>query len=229
MRILIEQGAATADVVAAHVAVPDTRPHDRAFVRLNMISSADGGTAVEGISGGLGNRDDHEVFAALRAAADVVVVGLGTVVAEKYHATPPSGPELYVVADIADISGDMDLFESGRATLVLPEGVPAPSGDVPVLRAGSGPHVDLVAVAAALDGKVVLAEGGPTVAGALASLGLLDEFFLTLSPRVIAGASPRVVHGEPADPEPWELRHGFVDDEGFLFLRYARPSRGGRE
>jgi len=50
-----------------------------------MIASADGGTAVSGVSGGLGNRDDHAVFAALRAHADGVVVGLGTVIAEGYQ------------------------------------------------------------------------------------------------------------------------------------------------
>jgi hypothetical protein len=30
------------------------------------------------------------------------------------------------------------------------------------------------------------------------------------------------VHGADADPSVWDLEHGFVDDEGFLFLRYAR-------
>jgi hypothetical protein len=30
------------------------------------------------------------------------------------------------------------------------------------------------------------------------------------------------VHGPDADAAPWTLRHGFVDDEGFLFLRYVR-------
>jgi hypothetical protein len=60
----------------------------------------------------------------------------------------------------------------------------------------------------------------------MASQGLIDEFFLTLAPRVVAGGSARVVHGNNADPGAWELRHGFVDDEGFLFLRYARPLTG---
>ena len=55
-------------------------------------------------------------------------------------------------------------------------------------------------------------------------LGLVDEFFLTVAPRVIAGDSERIAHGPEADPTPWELRHGFVDEHGFLFLRYARPS-----
>jgi len=227
VRILNEEGPAPAEVVTAHVALPSSWHRDRALVRLNMISSADGGSTVAGVSGGLGNRDDHAVFSALRGVADAVVVGMSTVVAEQYGPTPASGPELYVVSGTPDISGDLALFASGRATLVLPEGAPAPAADVPVLRAGSGPYVDLAQLVDALGSKVVLTEGGPTLAGAMVSQGLVDEFFLTLAPRVVAGGSARVVHGNNADPAPWELRHGFVDDEGFLFLRYARGLPSG--
>jgi riboflavin biosynthesis pyrimidine reductase len=65
-------------------------------------------------------------------------------------------------------------------------------------------------------------EGGPSLAGVMVSQGLVDEFFVTVAPRVIAGGSARVVHGPDADPAPWRLDHGFVDDDGYLFLRYAR-------
>jgi riboflavin biosynthesis pyrimidine reductase len=208
-----------ADVVAEHVALPDARPAERAFVRLNMISSADGGSAVEGLSGGLGNRDDHAVYRGLRQQADGVLVGLGTVVAEHYH-PPESGLRIYVVADRPDTSGDEALFASGTATLLLPEDAgPVPDG-VPELRAGTG-MVDLGRALHALAGQVLVAEGGPVLAGGLAAAGLIDEFFLTLAPRVIAGESRRVVQGPVADPHTWRLDHGFLDDEGFLFLRYA--------
>ena len=77
-------------------------------------------------------------------------------------------------------------------------------------------------VTTALAGQVLVAEGGPTLAGLLAADGLLDEFFVTIAPRVIAGDSARVAHGPDADPSLWELEHGFLDDDGFLFLRYCR-------
>jgi len=223
MRILDEGDLASHEVVAEHVAITDRPASGRALVRLNMISSADGSSAVAGLSGGLGNRDDHAVFAALRAAADAVVVGLGTAIAEHYHPTPESGPALYVVSETPDVSAAAHLFESKHTTLVLPEGADEPSVAAPVIRAGPGPFVDLAELVARLAGKVVLAEGGPTLAGAMVADGLVDEFFLTLAPRVVAGSAGRVVHGGNADSHPWELRHGFVDDEGFLFLRYARP------
>ena len=223
MRVLRNlDGPTPDDVVAEHVALPAQRVGDRAFVRLNMISSADGGSAVAGMSGGLGNQDDHEVFKALRASADAVLVGLGTVFAEHYHV--PESPDLriYVIADHVDISGDEELFEGGRTTLVLPvDAEPTPAG-IPDLRAGSKGVIDLNAVVTNLAGQVAVLEGGPSLAGEMVALGLVDEFFVTLSPRVIAGNSPRVVHGPDADAEPWNLEHGFVDNEGFMFLRYGR-------
>jgi riboflavin biosynthesis pyrimidine reductase len=209
-------------MVAEHVALATSRPDDRAFVRLNMISSADGGSAIAGASGSLGNRDDHAVFGALRELADVVLVGLGTVVSEHYHAPASNDLQILVVADTPDISGALELFESGAATLVLPEDAePVPAG-VSCLRAGTNGQVDLTRVVELLAGKVVLLEGGPTLAGTMVSDGLVDEFFVTVAPRVVAGESARVVHGPDADPTPWELVHGFVDEEGFLFLRYRR-------
>jgi riboflavin biosynthesis pyrimidine reductase len=222
VRILDQHGDTPESVVDAHVLLPASRPTDRAFVRLNMIASADGGTAVDGLSGGLGNRDDHAVFAALRAGADGVLVGLGTVIAEGYRVPEPPHLQLYVVSDTVDLGAAAPLFESGRATLVVPTSVgPVPDG-VPVLRAGDGEFVDLEAVVAALAGQVVVAEGGPTLAGLLVAAGLVDEFFVTVAPRVIAGDSARVAHGPAADPKLWDLAHGFVDDDGFLFLRYTQ-------
>jgi riboflavin biosynthesis pyrimidine reductase len=223
MRSLTEHHDSDDDaLIARHVALPPTRPAGRALLRLNMISSADGGTEIEGQSGGLGNRNDHAVFAALRAQSDAVLVGMHTVVADHYG--PPSVPGLriFVISGKPDVSDDEKLFASGRATLVLPEdAAPAPDG-VPELRAGTAGRVDLAAVATQLAGNVVLMEGGPRLAGEMVALGLIDEFFLTVSPMVIAGESLRATHGPPADATPWGLMHGFSDEDGYLFLRYAR-------
>ena len=223
MRMLTEHGPTPASVVAEHVAILPSRSADRAYMRLNMISSADGGSSIAGASGGLGNRDDHAVFKALREEADAVLVGMSTAVAEHYH-PPPSALRIYVIAETPDISGAPELFASGSATLVLPEDAgPGPEG-VPELRAGTGDQVDFRKVASLLAGKVVIMEGGPTLAAQMVSLGLVDEFFLTVAPRVISGDSARVVHGPDADPTPWQLLHGFVDDQGYLFLRYVRQT-----
>ncbi len=210
------------EVIAMHVALPPTRPTGRAFVRLNMISSSDGGTAIAGVSGGLGNRNDHAVFAALRELADGVLVGMVTVVAEHYQ--PPTGDlRVLVIATEPDISGDPDLFTSGRGTLVLPEDAGAAPPGVAEIRAGTGEFVDLRALVEGLEGHVLVLEGGPRIAGEMLALGLVDEFFHTVAPMAIAGESARLAHGPAADPTPWQLQHGFCDDAGYLFLRYACP------
>lgn len=226
MRVLDHEHCPPPDeVVAEHVALPTPRSTADGLVRLNMVASADGGSTLAGLSSGLGNRADHTMFRALREHADAVIVGMRTAVAEHYHAPDSDRLHIYVVATRPDISGNPALFESPRTTLVLPlDAPPAPNG-VAELRAGTDGAVDLRGLVSALAGKVVMVEGGPTLAGTMIALGLVDEFFLTLSPRVIAGDSARVVHGPDADPAAWDLRHGFVDDEGFLFLRYARSER----
>ena len=119
-----------------------------------------------------------------------MLVGLGTVFAEHYRV--PESPDLriYVIADHVDISGDEELFEGGRTTLVLPvDAEPTPAG-IPDLRAGSKGVIDLNAVVTKLAGQVAVLEGGPSLAGEMVALGLVDEFFVTLSPHVIAGNSP---------------------------------------
>ena len=211
------------DTVAEHVALAKAWPRRlRPLVRLNMIGSADGGAALGGVSSGLGNQTDHDVFAGLRASADMVLVGMSTVVSEHYRPPAAPGLQIFAVTSKPDISGDPELFLSGRATLVIPDNAPPAPDGVLTLRAGTGGMVDLTKVVGALAGKVVMLEGGPTLAGAMLSLGLVDEFFLTVAPRLIAGDAARVAHGPDADPALWQLAHAFADDEDFLFLRYGR-------
>ena len=83
--MLTEHGPTLSGVVTEHVALAGPRSADKAFVRLNMISSADGGSAVGGTSAAPGDREDHAVFGALRDHANAVLVGMSTVVAEHYQ------------------------------------------------------------------------------------------------------------------------------------------------
>lgn len=65
----------------------DARPPvgDRPWVLCNMIASIDGAaTDPAGRSGGLGGPADLRVFSAIRAVADIVLAGAGTVRTERY-------------------------------------------------------------------------------------------------------------------------------------------------
>src|SRR5689334_19050874 len=61
-----------------------SEPPARPRVLLNMVSTADGRATLAGRSGPISGEADRELFKALRASADAVLIGAGTVRAEHY-------------------------------------------------------------------------------------------------------------------------------------------------
>jgi riboflavin biosynthesis pyrimidine reductase len=183
----------------------DPAPPERPWVIVSMIATVDGATALAGTSGALGNDTDREVLRCARRLADVIVVGAATVRAERYG--PVAEPKRLVV-----VSRDGDLGEAPAAGAPNTEVMRTDTGSVPALNA----------LMARWPGRTVLCEGGPSLNGRLIAAGLVDELFVTVSPRLLAGSSARLAHGpDQADPEPWELRHVLADGD-HLFLRYRR-------
>ena len=187
----------------------DTVPAERAWVIVSMIASIDGATAVDGVSGALGHPTDKAVLGLARAAADVILVGAATVRAEGYG--PPRPPTQLVVVSRGLGGGLADL------------GALAAAPNTSMVTPSEGAEqVNLGALLARWPGQVAVCEGGPNLNGQLLAAGLVDEVFLTISPRMLAGASSRLAHGpDAADPTAWHLRH-ILHDDGYLFLRYRR-------
>lgn len=203
----------------------------RPAVRLNMIGSVDGSTAVDGRSGGLGGRADRKVFAALRSLADVVLVAAGTVRAESYG---PAKVPLAVVSGSLRLDWDTPFFTaaihrpivvtSGRAPA---EAIKQAEAVADVLVAGDT-EVDLTQAVDQLGERGfahVLAEGGPTFNGALAAAGLLDELCLTLAPLLVSGDARRILVGASLEPPPELTLRSLCEEDGYLFLRYRLPGR----
>src|SRR5882762_10835803 len=63
---------------------------DRPYLALNMVASADGRAAVNGSARGIGSTADKRLMRELRAEADVVVHGAGTVRADPLSARVPA-------------------------------------------------------------------------------------------------------------------------------------------
>lgn len=234
------------DPVDTYLAAERTPPSDRPWVVVGMVSSLDGATAVEGRSGPLGGPGDREVFRAVRAVADVILVAAGTARAEEYgpvrlderirSARRAAGrtsavPRLAVVTasldlDLARLSGE------GPPPLVFTtessdEARRADAASRAEVRVVGRTAVDLRAALATLraDGVgVVVSEGGPTLNAGLVDADLVDEWCVTLAAAVAGGASPRVVWGADAlfPPRELELR-SLLTHDGTLFGRWTRP------
>lgn len=203
----------------------------RPAVRLNMIGSVDGATAVGGRSGGLGGQADRKVFAALRSLADVVLVAAGTVRAENYG---PARVPIAVVSGSLGLDWDTPFFTDAVERPIVVTSGRAPAGAVrqaeavaDVLMAGDA-EVDLALAVARLGERGfahVLAEGGPTFNGALAAAGLLDELCLTFAPLLVSGDAKRILAGPALRPPPELELRSLCEEDGYLFFRYRLPGR----
>jgi diaminohydroxyphosphoribosylaminopyrimidine deaminase/5-amino-6-(5-phosphoribosylamino)uracil reductase len=143
----------------------------RPFVTYKAAVTLDGRVTVPGsrwVSGAESRRLVHE----LRAAADAVAAGMGTVRLEN--------PRLDA-RDVGAIRQPRRLaFGSG----------PLPDGSELELR--SGPLEDELRALAAEGVQSLLLEGGPTLAGAFLRAGLVDKLVLFVAP-MLSGSGPSLV------------------------------------
>jgi riboflavin-specific deaminase-like protein len=228
-----------------HEWLAELSPHlhardDRPFAFLNMVASADGRAAFEGRAGGLGSEADTLLLTELRALADAVLVGTGTIRAEGYGrlvrnaervarrkaAGLADTPTAVLLSRSFDIPWGAELFEaSDQPVIVYTGGDGAPprvEAPLEVVRLEDPTPQTAMADMRARGIRSLLCEGGPTLNSALLAAGVVDELFLTLSPMLSGEPSaPRIVEGDGL-PEParlaleWALRH---DEE--LYLRYS--------
>ncbi len=215
---------------------------ERPRVVAAMIGAADGRATVRGGAGGLGSPADRSVLRELRTAADAVLVGAATLIAEGYatlldpqqrEARRARGlPDEPVMATISRGPDprlfDIPLFgEAGQRILVCTESaapLPERAADVRALRLEAG---TLTAAAclrhlrAECAARVVVSEGGPTLLRELLAEGLVDDLVLTIAPALVAGDGRSIVNGPVFDPPlALELRE-VLRGEDHLFLHYV--------
>ena len=226
----------------------------RPVLYANFVSSADGVVALPGdgdsgrvVSGD--NEPDRFIMGLLRAAADAVVIGAGTFRKGDGNCSPgaiyPAAGRLFAdlrtqlglrphpLLVVVTASGNIDpAHPSLRDGLI----VTTPHGEARLREAlPSGARIAVLG-AQRIDGRslldflhtqglqVVLTEGGPSLVGQLLEEGLLDELFLTSSPRLFGRWSgdgrKSLLEGVDLGGRSLELasvrRH-----ESHLYLRYA--------
>ena len=231
-----EQVAALDLVAQAH--------DDRPYVITNFALTLDGHATISGRSGSIGSDADTAMLVGLRTRVDAVMIGAGTMRAERYgqlvgdpakrerrveEGLSPI-PLMVIVSGRLELPWDASLFTDGDGEVLIATSSdsepPETATPVEVVRHPDG--VDLAGLLADLRAnrrvRAVLCEGGPRLHGQLIDAGLVDELFVTHAPKLGGGVGPGLV-SELAEAERG-LELGWLlaeDSTGELFARYLVP------
>lgn len=187
------------------------------LLRLNFVATLDGAAnGPDGVSGSINSEADHQGFAATRRAADVLLVGAGTVRAEEYG---PARTPMVVVSRHAQRPESVRDKDSVVLATTRASGA---QEDERTWLCGEE-TVDLAMVlerARQAFGPHVLCEGGPTLAAELVATGLVDELGLSWTPHLVGGsraAHPRILDGMDVEVD-LTCRHLLEQDGTLLGL-----------
>ena len=225
---------------------------DRPYVIVNMVATVDGKVSLGGVARGIGSRTDRRMMRLLRSNMDALLVGAETLRAEpvdprldpdlaqeRVEREDSAHPLAVTLSRSLDINPEHRFFVHGAArSVIFTTQSAAASGADRLLEVATvipmgDEDVDLAAALRELRKhwgvRRLLCEGGPSLNQQLLSLGLLDEVFLTIAPKLAGGSGPGPFSSESAS----ELRANLnlvslFEADGELFVRYRvrhrRPS-----
>ena len=189
----------------------------------NFVSTLDGVVAIPSIpeSNSLiasGSEADRFVMGLLRAVADVVLIGAGTLRASPQgtwkpeKVFPPASaafaelrrrlgrreePEVAILTGRGSIDPAHPVLASGALVLTSDAGAAALTDSLPpaasVVSLGTETTLDPRTIVTTLHGRghrLILSEAGPHTHGALLGADVVDELFLTVSPLLAGDAGP---------------------------------------
>lgn len=198
-----------------------TLPPGEPELRAVAISSLTGSLTLDGLSGGMGNQLDRELFLAMRDWADVVLVGARTVVAENYTGQRASCMAIVSrTLHLGDRSFDNTLVLTPRSSLASTPTHLAPAELIPA----DSPE-EMIQALHDRGLMRIACEGGPGVFNMMFGADLVDVLHLTVAPLISAPVGKHLVN----DVNRWmSLDHMSATEDGTLFLRYRRGERGLR-
>jgi riboflavin-specific deaminase-like protein len=227
------------DELASGLRLGDKAPPGRPYLVLNMVSSLDGKATIDWRTKGLSTELDRQLFHRLRTQADAIMVGAGTVRAERYGRMAKSDelrdarerealardPLAVVVSARLDLPADLPLLNEPEQRVVIATGSDASLPDlgeqIVYERTGEDLPLLMARLRAEHGVRSIVCEGGPTLNSHLLAAGLVDELWLTLNPKLAGGAAAfTIVAGrelvDPVELEPISVAEG----EGDLFTRW---------
>jgi riboflavin biosynthesis pyrimidine reductase len=205
----------------------------RPWISTNLAVSADGKiSTVDRRPSGWTSSADHARLLELRKSADALIVGRGTLDADRMTLSVPgksSQTLRCVVSRTGGIAPDHPLFHKPGGPIHLlvtgePPAAPIPGGTI---------HHDSLAgfletLATDLGVKHLHCEGGGTLIRSLAEIDAIDEFHLTLAGHTLfGGSSAPTATAVPADFLPRSVHFAISHfdprpDLGECFLSYRR-------
>jgi riboflavin-specific deaminase-like protein len=241
-RLLPDPGPTTVDEQVDGYRPWEQAHERRPFLAVNFATTLDGRATIEGVSGPIGSDTDTAMLAGLRTRFDAVMIGAGTMRAERYGRLVskqetrerreriglPHDPLMVLVSGRLDLPWDAPLFTEGGRVLIFTASEtepPATATSVRVVRHEG--RVDLPEAMRHLREergiRALLCEGGPRLHAQLEAAALVDELFLTIAPKLNGGEGPpSLVEG--ALPKVIDLELLWLLEEGGeLFARYRRP------
>lgn len=205
----------------------------RPWISTNLAVSADGKiSSVERRPSGWTSREDHARLLKLRESADALIVGRGTLEADRMTMTVPGKavqPLRCIVSRSGEIASDHPVFQKpgGPIHLLSTRETPGPSiPGVTLHRASLAGFLETLA--SQLEVKHLHCEGGGALIRSLAEIDAIDEFHLTLAGHTLfGGADAPTATGIPADFLPRSLAFTLSHFEpqpvaGECFLSYRR-------
>jgi riboflavin-specific deaminase-like protein len=231
-RLYPDRGSTTPQELASGLRLGDRAPADRPYLVLNMVSTVDGKATIDWRTKGLSDDLDRELFHHLRTQADCVLVGAETVRVERYGRITKTDdlrdkraaeglerdPLAVVVSASGALPGDLPLLNEPEQRVVVATGsdlrIEGTTSRVDYLTTAEDLPLLMARLREDYGVRSVLCEGGPTLNAHLLAADLVDELFLTLSPKLVGGHSAiTIVAGrelvEPVDLElVWLLKGG---------------------
>jgi riboflavin-specific deaminase-like protein len=239
-----ERRQTTPEELASGLRLGDRAPAERPYLALNMVSSLDGKAAIQWRTKGLSTALDRRLFHNLRAQADAVMAGAGTVRTERYGRMTKTDelrakrveeglrpdPIAVIVSASLNLPADLPILQEPDERVVVVTGSEATlegtRAEIDYVRAGDDLGLALARLRDEHGVRSVMCEGGPTLNSFLFAAGLVDELFLSLNPKVVSGAAALTIVAGRELVEPAELELVSVaEGEGDLFTRW-RVRRG---
>ena len=241
-RLLPDPGPTTVEEQLATLDLVSRARDDRPYLVTNFVVTLDGKATLHGHSGPIGSDTDTAMLVGLRTKADAIMIGAGTMRAERYG-RPVADPQkrarrereglshdplMVIVSGRLDVPWDAPLFTEGDGRVVIFTAAdaepPQTATSVRIVR-----HEGLVDLVEALRYlreecavRAVLCEGGPRIHAELIEGNLVDELFVTHAPKLGGGDGPNLAVGLSEVERPLDLAW-LLADGGELFARYVVP------